>query len=96
MDWLLILGILAFGGLIIGWMGYTTITDSLIKDQKREIRKLENENRKLKAAIRGLENIKTMHNKLYYASPEKPNIEIVRHADRHSTTSGNDELFGEW
>ena len=95
MDWLLILGILAFGGLIIGWMGYTTITDSLIKDQKREIRKLENENRKLKAAIRGLENIKMMSNKLY-ASPEKPDIVIVRHADRHSTTSGNDELFGEW
>ena len=95
MDWFLILGILAFGGLIIGWMGYTTITDNIIKDQKREIRKLENENRKLKAAIRGLENIKTMPNKLY-ASPEKPNIVIVRHADRHSTTSGNDELFGEW
>lgn len=93
MDWLLILGILAFGGLIIGWMGYTTITDSLIKDQKREIRKLENENRKLKAAIRGSRMIKSIE---VYTDPQKPNLRIVRHADRHSTTSGNDELFGEW
>lgn len=93
MDWLLILGILAFGGLIIGWMGYTTITDSLIKDQKREIRKLENENRKLKAAIRGSRVIKSIE---IYTEPQQPNLRIVRHADRHSTTSGNDELFGEW
>ena len=93
MDWLLILGVLAFGGLIIGWMGYTTITDSLIKDQKREIRKLENENRKLKAAIRGLRVIKSIE---ICTEPQKPNLRIVRHADRHSTTSGNDELFGEW
>lgn len=93
MDWLLILGILAFGGLIIGWMGYTTITDSLIKDQKREIRKLENENRKLKAAIRDTRVIKSIE---IYTEPQKPNSRIVRHADRHSTTSGNDELFGEW
>ena len=81
--------------LVICWICYSHLTSSIIKDQEREIRKLENENRKLKAAIRGLENIKTMPNKLY-ASPEKPNIVIVRHADRHSTTSGNDELFGEW
>lgn len=93
MDWLLILGVLAFGGLIIGWMGYTTITDSLIKDQKREIRKLENENRKLKAAISGLRVIKSIE---IYTEPQKPNLRIVRHSDRHSTTSGNDELFGEW
>ncbi len=93
MDWLLILGVLAFGGLIIGWMGYTTITDSLIKDQKREIRKLENENRKLKAAIRSSRVIKSIE---IYTVPQKPNLRIVRHADRHSTTSGNDELFGEW
>lgn len=81
--------------LVVCWICYSRLTSSIIKDQEREIRKLENENRKLKAAIRGLENIKMMPNKLY-ASPEKPNIVIVRHADRHSTTSGNDELFGEW
>lgn len=81
--------------LIVSYAIYSHINDSIIKDQEREIRKLENENRKLKAAIRGLENIKMMSNKLY-ASPEKPDIVIVRHADRHSTTSGNDELFGEW
>lgn len=71
--------------LVICWICYSHLTSSIIKDQEREIRKLENENRKLKASIRGLENIKTM-----------PNIVIVRHADRYSTTSGNDELFGEW
>lgn len=73
--------------LVVCWICYSHLTSSIIKDQEREIRKLENENRKLKAAIRGLENIKEMH---------KPNLVIVRHADRHSTTSGNDELFGEW
>lgn len=60
MDWLLILGVLAFGGLIIGWMGYTTITDSLIKDQKREIAKLRSENRRLKAALNKVEYLKSL------------------------------------
>lgn len=81
--------------LVVCWICYSHLTSSIIKDQEREIRKLENENRRLKAAIRGLENIKKMHAKPC-ALLDKPNIVIVRHADRHSTTSENDELFGEW
>ena len=81
--------------LVVCWICYSHLTSSIIKDQEREIRKLENENRKLKALIRSLDHIKMMATKLY-ASPEKPDIVIVDHADRHSTTSGNDELFGEW
>lgn len=79
--------------LVVCWICYSRLTSSIIKDQEREIRKLENENRKLKAAIRGSRMIKSIE---VYTEPQKPNCRIVRHADRHSTTSGNDELFGEW
>lgn len=79
--------------LVICWICYSRLTSSIIKDQEREIRKLENENRKLKAAIRDSRMIKSIE---VYTEPQKPNCRIVRHADRHSTTSGNDELFGEW
>ena len=70
MDWLLILGVLAFGGLIIGWMGYTTITDSLIKDQKREIAKLRSENRRLKAALNKVEYLKSIKKIRCAVSPQ--------------------------
>lgn len=70
MDWLLILGVLAFGGLIIGWMGYTTITDSLIKDQKREIAKLRSENRRLKAALNRVEYLKSIKKIRCAVSPQ--------------------------
>lgn len=50
MDWIAVLGILAFGCLIIGWLGYTRFTDSIIKEQEREIARLRTENKRLSAA----------------------------------------------
>ena len=58
MDWLLILGVLAFGGLIIGWMGYSRITDNLLKEQEREIAKLRRENRRLTTATAKVKKIR--------------------------------------
>ena len=55
MDWILILGILAFGGLIIGWIGYSRITDNLLKEQEREIAKLRRENRRLTTEMEALD-----------------------------------------
>ncbi len=89
MDWLLILGVLAFGGLIIGWMGYTTITDSLIKDQKREIAKLRSENRRLKAALNRVECLKSL---------KKIRCAVIRQDLREPlvTIHNIDDPFQEW
>lgn len=58
MDWILILGILAFGCLIIGWIGYSRITDNLLKEQEREIAKLRRENRRLTTATAKVKQIR--------------------------------------
>lgn len=89
MDWLLILGVLAFGGLIIGWMGYTTITDSLIKDQKREIAKLRSENRRLKAALNKVEYLKSIKKIRCAVSPQDLREPLV-------TIHNIDDPFQEW
>ena len=86
--------------LVVCWICYSHLTSSIIKDQEREISGLEKEisrlkvnNARLEQALKGSRMIKSIE---VYTEPQKPNLRIVRHADRHSTTSGNDELFGEW
>ena len=58
MDWIVILGILAFGCLIIGWIGYSRITDNLLKEQEREIAQLRRENRRLTTATAKVKQIR--------------------------------------
>lgn len=58
MDWIVILGILAFGCLIIGWIGYSRITDNLLKEQEREIAKLRRENQRLTTATAKVKQIR--------------------------------------
>lgn len=60
METIAVVGIIAFGGLLVSLIGYTTMTDSVIKDQKREIARLRNENRKLEAALIGKKCLKNI------------------------------------
>ena len=48
MDTVMVLGILALVGLIVGWIGYSAYTDSIIRDQEREIARLKSELRRAK------------------------------------------------
>lgn len=37
MDWFLLFGLIGFGLLIIGWLGYSAYTNKIIKEQEKEI-----------------------------------------------------------
>ena len=57
MDTFLLFGLIGFGCLILGILGYTTITNKIIKDQEREIAALTTENKRLKSALRGVKSV---------------------------------------
>lgn len=41
MDWFLLYGMIGFGLLIIGWLGYSTMTTKIIREQEKEIEVLQ-------------------------------------------------------
>ena len=41
MDWFLLYGMIGFGLLIIGWLGYSTMTTKIIREQEKEIEYLQ-------------------------------------------------------
>lgn len=61
MDYFLLFGLIGFACCIFGFIGYATITNKIIKDQEREIAKLETENRRLKSALRGVKSINYLY-----------------------------------
>lgn len=66
MDYFLLFGLIGFACLILGFIGYKLTTDKIIKEQDKEISALENENKRLKAALRGLKRIQ----KVYFSDKE--------------------------
>lgn len=48
MKFVFIVLIVAISGILIGWFGYSFLTESIIKDQEREIAKLKADNRRLR------------------------------------------------
>jgi hypothetical protein len=48
MDTFIVIGIVALGAIFIGFVGHCWVTNSIIKDQQREIAKLRTENKRLK------------------------------------------------
>lgn len=76
MSTIVVLGILAFGCLLVGMIGYSTITDSIIKDQRREIARLRTENKRLEAALHGMACAKVM--RVYREPINQPECTIVR------------------
>ena len=53
MDVVFLVGMLGFGLMLIGWLGYSTLTNQEIRDQEREITRLIAENEQLRTALRG-------------------------------------------
>ena len=58
MDYFFIFGIIGFSCLILSFIGYSATTNKIIKDQERDIAKLETENKRLKSALRGKRYVK--------------------------------------
>ena len=54
MDYFLLFGLIGFGGMIIGFVGYKFTTERVIKDQEKEISKLTKEIERYKAAVKTL------------------------------------------
>ena len=55
MDWFLLFGLIGFGLLIVGWLGYSAYTNSIIRGQEKEIERLTSQNHRLNAEIYWLE-----------------------------------------
>lgn len=51
MDYFIIFGLLGFGGMIIGFIGYKVVTGNIIKDLERENEILKTDNERLRTAL---------------------------------------------
>lgn len=60
MDTFLLFGLIGFGCLILGILGYTTITNKIIKEQEREIAQLKTENKRIKSAYKKLKRVESL------------------------------------
>ncbi len=58
MDYFLLFGLIGFGLLFVGLIGYSAITKKIIKDQEQEIEILKTDNERLRSSIAKLERIK--------------------------------------
>lgn len=58
MDYFLLFGLVGFGCLILGILGYTVTTNKIIKDQEQEIEILKTDNERLRSALRGARYVK--------------------------------------
>lgn len=52
MDYFILFGLLGFGGMIIGFIGYKVVTGNIIKDLERENEILKTDNERLRTALR--------------------------------------------
>lgn len=60
MDYFILIGILALGGVIIGFLGYKFTTESVIEDQEREISQLKSEIERYKTAYGDLRHVERL------------------------------------
>ena len=82
MDWFLIISLVAIGALFVGFAGYSTMTDKIIRDQEREIARYRTENIRLKAALRGRKYIKDIKlSKVVLDNPPPATVELLHATD---------------
>jgi type II secretory pathway pseudopilin PulG len=73
MDTFLLFGLIGFGCLILGILGYTTMTNKIIKEQEREIEALKAVNRTLNLRIKQYQKRKAQPFQI--AKSSKPTFE---------------------
>lgn len=78
MDYFLLFGLVGFGCLILGILGYTATTNKIIKDQEREIEILKTDNERLRSALRGARYVKDIVFRDYKTSnPEPAKVKVT-------------------
>ena len=78
MDYFLLFGLIGFGCLILGFIGYSVTTNKIIKDQEREIEILKTDNERLRSALRGARYVKKLVLQDYKISnPEPAKVKIT-------------------
>ena len=73
MDTFLLFGLIGFGCLILGILGYSTITNKIIKEQEREIEALKAVNRTLNLRVKQYQKRKAQP--LQIVKSSKPTFE---------------------
>ena len=53
MDYFLLVGLIGIGLIMVGFVGFKLYTETIIKEQEKEIAALRTENKRLQAALRG-------------------------------------------
>lgn len=86
MDVVFFVGMISFGLMLIGWIGYSILTNQVIRDQEREISRLIKEIEQLRTALHGRASVKNL--RVYRAPINRPECTIVR--------NDGEDPFKEW
>lgn len=90
MDYFIIFGLLGFGGMIIGFIGYKVVTGNIIKELERENEILKTDNERLRTALR----TKTPARQLFISSvPFNENGALDRIIREHEAATKTGGLF---
>lgn len=89
MDYFLLFGLIGFGCLILGFIGYSVTTNKIIKSQEREIEILKTDNKRLRSFNQTLINQK---NDLINSLVRQQELKIIRQL----TPDGLDKLKSLW
>ena len=60
MDYFLLFGLIGIGTIIVGFVGFKFYTETIIKEQEKEIAALRTENMRLQAALRGSRHVRNV------------------------------------
>ena len=83
MDLIMWIGIIALATLAISFSAYSMVTKSIIRDQERDIRKLQSENRRLQRALQAKNSKKVIQTP---ASTTEAKYEPIRYIPDYPDT----------
>lgn len=88
MDYFILFGLLGFGGMIIGFIGYKVVTGNIIKELERENEILKTDNERLRTALRAK---RPAQDKKYFivSTPYSKNNDYARELDAAIKASNN-------
>lgn len=89
MDTFLLFGLIGFSCLILGVLGYTATTNSIIKEQERELEILKRDNERLRSALRGAAYVNKITLSKEPVKDPRATVKIIN-------PESKDELFKEW
>ena len=89
MDYFLLIGLITLSVLIVSFTIYSALTNSIIKDQEREINKLTIENKRLESSLGKLKNVKDV----VISEKESKDAQIVQLTPAEALIKSNRDFF---